>query len=584
MLKSFKLIAISILSLLWVSSFWYCRNPLESLEFVEVAMPDQPQRLTLDSVRLRAQFSGYPSGTPDAVGFLWSEDPSALLSPSGGGSVLPGRLVGGGSTDFETLFRATPGKMYYFRAFARLGERTSYSPQLHTFSFDLRVLVQYLRRNNNLATIAGQIIGLEAVGQKVSSHGHVFSSVNPFPEIGAPNCDTTNLGATNDDAIFASDLKNLNFNTRYYVRAYLILSSGLVMYSADTAHAVIEDGWRRVSDFPSVYQEGTAVAHGGYGYVGLGSAKNASVYFASDISTAYHRFDPNAVGGYGKWAPMGSMPGSLFGSNAVSFSVGDNIFWGFGEYYTVDLNANPDLFFLRTTRKYSTSDNMWKPDVTPPDSVPRRGEAVAFVLNGKAYIGTGRSFIPNTDIELNDFWEYNPDKGHWRKVAPMPYKLDASSPTLGTVGRREAVSFVLNGKGYVGGGASSTSFLSDFWEFIPPTSDQDLGRWEFAGFFPGLPRIDAVAFAVNGKAYYGTGYNIDKGGLSDFWEFDPNSNALTKWKNRTPFPPGRRERALGFGIGDFGYLGTGIEKRIVNNGNNVEYGIYNDMWQYIPAK
>lgn len=579
MLKSFKLITISILSLLWVSSFWYCRNPLENLEFVEVAMPDQPQRLSLDSLRLRAQFSGSPSGTPDAVGFLWSEGPSVLLSPTGGGSILPGQLVGGGSTDFEAKFRATSGKTYYFRAFARLGERTAYSSQLHTFSFDLRVLVRYLRRNNNRATVAGQIIGLETAGQKVSSHGHVFSSINPFPEIGAPNCDTTNLGATNDDALFTSDLENLNFNTRYYVRAYLILSSGLVMYSADTTHAVIEDGWRRVSDFPSAYQEGTALAHGGYGYVCLGSAKNASVYFASDISTTYHRFDPNAVAGHGKWDPKGVMPG-LPRNNAVSFSVGDTIFWGFGEFYDSGSPGGSPLF-LRNFMKYTVSSSSWDTIFTP-DAVTRRGEAVSFVLNGKAYVGTGRGLVQGTDGELNDFWEYDRPKKRWRKVAPMPYKLDASSPTLETVGRREAVSFVLNGKGYVGGGASSTSFLSDFWEFIPPTSDQDLGRWEFVGFFPGLPRIDAVAFAVNGKAYYGTGYNIDKGGLSDFWEFDPN--ALTKWRNRTPFPPGRRERALGFGIGDFGYLGTGIEKRIVNNGNDVEYGIYSDMWQYIPAK
>ena len=78
--------------------------------------------------------------------------------------------------------------------------------------------------------------------------------------------------------------------------------------------------------------------------------------------------------------------------------------------------------------------NKWT-SITPFGGTPRRA-AVAFSLNGKAYVGTGHD-----GFSKNDFWEYDPALNTWTQ------KNDFSgSPRYG------AVAFVVNGKVYIGGG------------------------------------------------------------------------------------------------------------------------------------
>ena len=44
-----------------------------------------------------------------------------------------------------------------------------------------------------------------------------------------------------------------------------------------------------------------------------------------------------------------------------------------------------------------------------------------------------------------------------------------------------------------------------------------VGNWIELSDFEGVPRSDAVAFVINGKAYVGTGYDGEDR-LNDFWE------------------------------------------------------------------
>jgi N-acetylneuraminic acid mutarotase len=109
-----------------------------------------------------------------------------------------------------------------------------------------------------------------------------------------------------------------------------------------------------------------------------------------------------------------------------------------------------------------------------------------------------------------------------------------------------------------------------------------VGNWITMSEFDGLPRSDAVGFAIGTKGYVGTGYNPDAtststddtlwsdGRAKDFWEYDPDKNT---WNRRAPFPGGFRNGAVGFGTDTKGYIGTGYDgKKSVD-----------DFWEYDPV-
>lgn len=204
-----------------------------------------------------------------------------------------------------------------------------------------------------------------------------------------------------------------------------------------------------------------------------------------------------------------------------------------------------------------------------------RSDAFAFTIGKKSYVGGGRSFTANFYNSLKDFWEFDPATNAWTQKADLP--------GLSTEG---AASFVIGNKGYItsgyhfytvlGGPIDSSQlsrYLPDTWEYDPATD-----KWSKKANFPGIPRAGAVAMAVNGKAYVGTGQgDILLNGqaisvlFNDWWEFDPSSN---QWKKKTLFPGAKRTGAVAAAGNTTGYIGTG------SNGNNT---YYNDWWEYNPT-
>ncbi|MCD8185426.1 MAG: galactose oxidase [Rikenellaceae bacterium] len=86
--------------------------------------------------------------------------------------------------------------------------------------------------------------------------------------------------------------------------------------------------------------------------------------------------------------------------------------------------------------------------------------------------------------------------------------------------------------------------------------DELWGNWVNIGDFDGYSRSSAVAFTIGDKAYVGTGYsgrNADpQKRINDFWVYDG-----TSWSQLNPFPGPSRNRAVGFSIGNYGYVGLG---------------------------
>jgi len=89
----------------------------------------------------------------------------------------------------------------------------------------------------------------------------------------------------------------------------------------------------------------------------------------------------------------------------------------------------------------------------------------------------------------------------------------------------------------------------------------------------GGPRQGAVGFSIGNKGYLGTGEDNGYVSKKDFWEYDPDNNT---WTQKADFGGDARAYATGFSIGNKGYIGTGSTS---NGGGN----LLRDFWEYDPT-
>jgi N-acetylneuraminic acid mutarotase len=125
--------------------------------------------------------------------------------------------------------------------------------------------------------------------------------------------------------------------------------------------------------------------------------------------------------------------------------------------------------------------------------------------------------------------------------------------------------------------------LKDFWEFTPG-SGSSKGTWKRIADLPGDPRLAAVGFGLGQKGYVTTGIgymdNTHYTWYKDVWEYDPNTNPKTggKWTQKEDFPGAARAYAVGFSINNAkGYVGTGNTPGAGNT------GLKKDFWEYDPG-
>lgn len=158
---------------------------------------------------------------------------------------------------------------------------------------------------------------------------------------------------------------------------------------------------------------------------------------------------------------------------------------------------------------------------------------------------------------LSDCWEYDPVNDSWRQMASIPL-----------VGPREPAFFTIGNKGYAVcgfyGSGSNSAISKNVFEFDPVAN-----TWTKKADFAGNARRDAIGFSIGNKGYVGTGA-ISGGQISDLWEYDP---VIDKWTKKANFPGNVRDAATAFSIGSKGYITLGRSATIT----------YNDLWEYDPA-
>lgn len=146
-----------------------------------------------------------------------------------------------------------------------------------------------------------------------------------------------------------------------------------------------------------------------------------------------------------KWEQLNSFPGR-HRTGAVMCHDGQRYFFGTG--YVVD-NMN-DWW------EYFPATDTWKERKPMPDK--GRYNAVAFSVGNRFFVATGRKFGGSlTDgIIYDDILEYDANKNGWYKRGKIP-----------TGGRENAVAFVLNNKAYIGFGENEGLMYNDLWSFNP---------------------------------------------------------------------------------------------------------------------
>lgn len=121
-----------------------------------------------------------------------------------------------------------------------------------------------------------------------------------------------------------------------------------------------------------------------------------------------------------------------------------------------------------------------------------RASATAFVVNGKAYVFAGRD---SSGRYLNDMWCYDPATDEWTNLGASPLRS-----------RVNATACVKDGKAYIGLGfngrySQDSSYLRDWWEYIPVTD-----QWKQLADYPNEYTDRATSFVGEQEVYVGYGF------------------------------------------------------------------------------
>jgi hypothetical protein len=209
-------------------------------------------------------------------------------------------------------------------------------------------------------------------------------------------------------------------------------------YSSDT------DTWKQLGDFPGGGRtDAVAFSCNGKGYVGSG------LRYSADSYKGFWEYEPETD----SWSQLSDYPGKG-DMKMAGFVIGSSIYMGCG--YSWGTGAVNDFW------KYDTTTKSWSKIADFAGGA--RVDAVGFAINGYGYFGTG-SLSSYAEGE-KDFWKYDPSTDKWTKVTDFfGGYVPSIGWEDGT--RSEAVSFVLDNYAYVGTGQGVIHSRGDIWEYKP---------------------------------------------------------------------------------------------------------------------
>jgi len=357
---------------------------------------------------------------------------------------------------------------------------------------------------------------------------------------------------TEDDLYAGFEFKNsfgLKFEKDYYVRSFVVtgrIEGGSPVYK-DIAYnqnilkvttAEPNDLWigggpdyfeETPAEFPDQLNWGaTSFSYNGYMFVLAGHDE----IFGDQL--VVERYDP-VTNTWSDPPPYKSLNiGSLANfTNAVCFVIEDVevntqifhdcLFVGLGitsdetqgntEFYRLDLEANTS----NPIGDWGDWDNITDGSAEQDFPGTITENSVAFTINGIGYVGLGTTDFSNTVTPY--FYKYEPneksfnhDKGTWTKIGDFPGGA-----------RTEAVTFTIGKNVYLFGGQDDEgTYYNDLW-MARQTSGDNL-TWVQRRSLSADARVEAIGFALGEMGFVGLGKNDSGEALSDFWRYNPFTN------------------------------------------------------------
>jgi len=196
--------------------------------------------------------------------------------------------------------------------------------------------------------------------------------------------------------------------------------------------------WLSRQDCPNAVKSANSFVINGKGYVYGGIIFG---YRTNDLWV----YDPTL----NSWTKKASPPFARPRSSAASFAID-------GKGYIVGGNVENSgvISSSRDTWEYNPATNTWRQRRNLPEG---RQEATGFAINGKGYVAMGRT--PSNSYRA-DILEYDPNLDSWSTKLTLAEEL----------GRISTVSFVIDNKAYIGTGLGDFAYFNDLWEFDPQTN------------------------------------------------------------------------------------------------------------------
>ncbi len=104
---------------------------------------------------------------------------------------------------------------------------------------------------------------------------------------------------------------------------------------------------------------------------------------------------------------------------------------------------------------------------------------------------------------------------------------------------------------------------------------QNGNSWLKKADFAGLKREGAIAFSIGDFGYIGTGVDTAEIVLKDLWKYDPTTDSYTQMSD---LPAVGRTNAFAFTLNNKGYVGGGVDNNEAQLGQKL-----NDFWEYSPT-
>ncbi len=556
--------------------FWTCNqeDDLQELDFFTVILdtPTSTFNNVIGSITLKGRLGNddtYDNPSSLEQGFFWALSLDELDNAPNKVEVPLNDSEDPKAFSYQ-LHDVDPEATYYIKAYVKgvnpvSGKTREVTSSTKAFTYAISLSIdEEVRVENSTAIINARIDGLDAGGYQIEEYGFLFSQNGnlSFDENGNVTSDVVvllqNEIATNDRTI-RDTLDNLAFNTDYYYKAWA--KSGERFFYSEETLVPIKDGWVQINNFPITLRCAVSAAEDNFAYIAFGD-EDKTFY-----PRTLYQFDIQSE----TWNLITDELGDFYGKCAATAQLhNDALYVGYGHFH-------PDGSMLNGIFEFSRTDGSLMNEYDNFEEIfIRRKSLVSFKVNNKLYFGTG--YNKPTNSYLNDFIEFDPVTKIAKPIKSLPIMVNGVEKDEG---RDKAVAFVIDNVAYVGLGTSpNEEELTDFWRFIPPIDDTDLGNWEFHSSFPGTARNGAVATTIADKAYVGTGENAFFGRFNDWWEFDPFANPY--WQERTSLPALVRTDASVFSIGNNAYLGLGQARYFDENDNEIKTPILKDFWKYIP--